>query len=104
MQSPTSAFGFAVGAARLYRIRGFAVRRQQRIRERLGRRRRAKPHKFYGGYLTEAMAEQRLREMSEGPVTQTPEPEPDDELIAEAAEPQSRKAFLFPAIPLIAKL
>ena len=89
---------------RLDRIRGFAVRRQQRIRERLGRRRRAKPHKFYGGYLTEAMAEQRLREMSEGLVTQTPEDELDDELIIEAAEPQSRKAFLFPAIPLIAKL
>src|SRR5437660_11376841 len=34
---------------RLDRIRSFAMRRQQRIRERLGAR--AKPHKFYGGYL-----------------------------------------------------
>jgi chromate transporter len=89
---------------RLDRIRGLATRRQQRIRERLGRRRRTKPHKFYGGYLTEAMAEQRLREMSEGLVTQTPEDELDDELIAETTGPQNRKAFLFPAIPLIAKL
>src|SRR6266403_4148757 len=89
---------------RLDRVRSFAARRQQRIRERLGRRRRTKPHKFYGGYLTEAMAEQRLREMSEGLVTQTPEDELDDELIAETTGPQNRKAFLFPAIPLIAKL
>jgi len=50
------------------------------------------------------MAEQRLREMSEGLVTQTPEDELDDELIAETTGPQNRKAFLFPAIPLIAKL
>src|SRR5438105_14535807 len=102
MQSPTSFVGPRL--PRLDRIRSFAVRRQQRIRERLGGRRRTKPHKFYGGYLTEAMAEQRLREMSEGLVTQTPEDELDDELIAEGSEPQNRKALLFPATPLIAKL
>src|SRR5256714_12123337 len=34
---------------RLDRIRSFATRRQRRIRERLGGRRRTKPHKFYGG-------------------------------------------------------
>src|SRR5215831_10488096 len=57
---------------RLGRIRSFAVRRQQRIKERIGRRRRRKPLRFYGGYLTEAMAEQRLREMSEQLVSQSP--------------------------------
>jgi chromate transport protein ChrA len=87
---------------RLGRIRSFAVRRQQRIRERLGPRRRRKPHRFYGGYLTEAMAEQRLREMSERLVTQSPE---DDEDIHRSGPPQSRKALLLlPAWPVIAKL
>src|SRR5215831_14029670 len=46
---------------RLARIRGFASRRQRRIRERLSLRRAPKPHRFVGGYLTEAMAEERLR-------------------------------------------
>src|SRR5712672_1437640 len=58
--------------SRLERIRGFAARRQQRIRNRLVRR-PAKPHKFFGGYLTEAMAEERLRRMSEAGITQTDE-------------------------------
>jgi len=90
---------------RLGRIRSFAVRRQQRIKERLGgKRRRRKPHRFYGGYLTEAMAEQRLREMSERLVTQSPEDD-GDELIEEGAPPRSRNALLLlPAWPIIAKL
>jgi chromate transporter len=53
---------------RLDRIRGFAARRQQRIRSRLIRR-RTKPHRFVGGYLTEAIAEERLRRMSEAVMT-----------------------------------
>jgi chromate transporter len=90
---------------RLGRIRSFAVRRQQRIKERLGgKRRRRKPHRFYGGYLTEAMAEQRLREMSERLVTQSPEDD-GDELVEEGAPPRSRNALLLlPAWPIIAKL
>lgn len=56
--------------SRLERIRGFASRRQQRIRTRVARR-RTKPHKFFGGYLTEAIAEERLRRMSEAGITQT---------------------------------
>jgi chromate transporter len=56
--------------SRLERIRGFASRRQQRIRTRIARR-RTKPHKFFGGYLTEAIAEERLRRMSEAGITQT---------------------------------
>src|SRR2546425_4043184 len=55
---------------RLERIRGFATRRQQRIRSRIALRRPTKPHRFFGGYLTEAMAEERLRNMSESRVTQ----------------------------------
>src|SRR5204862_6404331 len=90
---------------RLPRIRSFAVRRQQRIKERLGgRRRRRKPHRFYGGYLTEAMAEQRLRDMSERLVTQTPEDAADAELIDDNPTAPNRKAFLLPAWPIIAKL
>ena len=89
---------------RLARIRSFAARRQERIKERLGRRRRRKPHRFYGGYLTEAMAEQRLRQMSESLVTQTTEDELDDELIRDDRTPRSRKAFLLPAWPIIAKV
>jgi chromate transporter len=58
--------------SRLERIRGFAARRQRRIRNRLIKR-RTKPHKFFGGYLTEAMAEERLRRMSEAGIAQ-----PDD--------------------------
>ncbi|HYW74431.1 MAG TPA: chromate transporter [Pyrinomonadaceae bacterium] len=87
---------------RLGRIRSFAVRRQQRIKERIGRRRRRKPHRFYGGYLTEAMAEQRLRDMSEQLVTQTPE---DDALEDDGrSKGKFRQALLLPAWPLIAKL
>jgi chromate transporter len=91
---------------RLGRIRTFAVRRQQRIKERLGPRRRRKPHRFYGGYLTEALAEQRLREMSERLVSQSPEDdERDDELIHDGSRPETRKSLLLlPAWPLIAKL
>jgi chromate transporter len=91
---------------RLDRIRTFAVRRQQRIKDRLSTRRRRKPHRFYGGYLTEAMAEQRLRQMSESLVTQTPEDaEPEDELIHTTKRPpHRRRTLLLPALPVIAKL
>jgi len=88
---------------RLERIRGFANRRQRRIRTRLTVRRPRKPHRFFGGYLTEAMAEERLRQMSEARVTQ-----PDNDEIDPTEETRSGKrtlsAFLFPAIPVIAKL
>lgn len=88
---------------RLERIRGFANRRQRRIRTRLTVRRPRKPHRFFGGYLTEAMAEERLRQMSEARVTQ-----PDNDEIDLADDANSGKrtlgAFLFPAIPGIAKL
>ncbi|MFN2576858.1 MAG: chromate transporter [Pyrinomonadaceae bacterium] len=91
---------------RLDRIRGFAVRRQQRIRERLGRRRRTKPHKFYGGYLTEAMAERRLREMSDSRVAQLAEidDEGGDELVTTAGPPRKTRALLLYSFPLLAKL
>ncbi len=90
---------------RLGRIRSFAVRRQQRIKDRIGRRRRRKPHRFYGGYLTEAIAEQRLREMSEQLVTQTPEDDyPDDNDSPREDGPGFRSAYLLPAWPVIAKL
>jgi chromate transporter len=87
---------------RLERIRGFANRRQRRIRTRLTARRPRKPHRFFGGYLTEAMAEERLRQMSEARVTQ-----PDNDEIEPADETNSKRtlsAFLFFAIPGIAKL
>jgi chromate transporter len=91
---------------RLERIRGFATRRQQRIRERIAGRRSTKPHSFFGGYLTEAMAEERLRQMSEALVTQ-----PDDDDMTFEDDPNedstdkfSLSAFLLPAIPAIAKL
>jgi chromate transporter len=88
---------------RLERIRGFATRRQQRIRSRIAARRPSKPHRFFGGYLTEAIAEERLRQMSEALVAQ---PESDDEEELEEPKPggPSLKGFLLPAIPLIAKV
>jgi chromate transporter len=106
---------------RLERIRGFASRRQQRIRSRLVKR-RAKPHRFFGGYLTEAIAEERLRRMSESVVAQPEELddyEHDASDDAGSAEPESEDAesddlgsskkssshaFLFMAIPGLAKL
>jgi chromate transporter len=103
--------------SRLERIRGFAVRRQRRIRNRLIKR-RTKPHKFFGGYLTEAMAEERLRRMSEAGIAQPDdldEYERDDlseqfeseELGSDEAgsgeKPLSRALFLV-AIPGLAKL
>ncbi len=87
---------------RLERIRGFASRRQQRIRSRLTFR-RTKPHKFYGGYLTEALAEKRLQQMSEMRVAPL---ESDGEDTLEEFEPGSEtnfKTLLLPAWPLIAK-
>ena len=93
---------------RLERIRGFAARRQQRIRTRLGIR-STRPHQFFGGYLTEALAEERLRRMSEAAID-----DEDDLDDLENDEPQqdpgsnkrgiiSRGLFL-PAIPFLAKL
>ena len=86
---------------RLERIRGFATRRQQRIRSRLGIRRPAKPHRFFGGYLTEAMAEERLHRMSDERVTQS---ESDKSEAPERTRPPLRRALLFPAIPFLTKL
>ena len=88
---------------KLERIRGFANRRQKRIRARLTARRPSKPHRFFGGYLTEAIAEERLRQMSEARVTQLD----DDEIDLAEDEASGKKllrAFLFPAIPGLAKL
>jgi chromate transporter len=83
---------------RLERIRGFATRRQQRIRSRLLTR-RARPHEFYGGYLTQALAEERLRQMSEARVTQAADEDADD--LAENVT--IRRAFLL-AIPFLTKV
>jgi chromate transporter len=112
-------------STRLERIRGFASRRQQRIRSRLAIR-RAKPHRFFGGILTEALAEERLRRMSEAVVAQPDElddydhdalddagsagPESEDvESEAPGSDDPGTKgssshAFLFMAIPGLAKL
>ncbi|MFS8085829.1 MAG: chromate transporter, partial [Acidobacteriota bacterium] len=92
---------------RLERIRGFASRRQQRIRSRLGIR-RPRPHQFFGGYLTEALAEERLRRMSEPALESEDDPidfEDDDQ----EQEPGKLKetltrGLLLPAIPFLAKL
>ena len=91
---------------RLERIRSFATRRQQRIRSRLGVRRLTKPHRFFGGYLTEAMAEERLRQMSDSLVMQPEdlESEADDELANPSPAGKLLRSFLLPAIPVIAKL
>ncbi len=107
--------------SRLERIRGFASRRQQRIRNRLVRR-RTKPHRFFGGYLTEAIAEERLRRMSEAQIAQTDEfdddyesDDPLDEVESEEFEEtefdengsttkSSARAFFLIAIPGLAKL
>ena len=90
---------------RLERIRGFAARRQQRIRTRLGFG-KAKPHRFFGGYLTEAMAEERLRRMSEMRVAQPEESEyaANDSLEIEEDGPNSSRAIFLVALPVVAKL
>ena len=88
---------------RLERIRGFATRRQQRIRSRIAARRPSKPHRFFGGYLTEAIAEERLRQMSEAVVSQ-PDTDDEDELEEEPRTGKTLRVFLLPAIPLIAKV
>jgi chromate transporter len=99
---------------RLARIRGFASRRQQRIRSRLDARRarharRARPHVFYGSYLTTALAEERLRRLeaeSSGKQAKGPKesgaPE-SQEGVERDEQLVSRGVFLF-AIPAIAKL
>ncbi|MGZ8848104.1 MAG: chromate transporter [Pyrinomonadaceae bacterium] len=88
---------------RLERIRGFANRRQQRIRARLTTRKARKPHRFFGGYLTEAMAEERLRKMSDALVTQADDHD-ENVSIEEPDRPRRIPAFLLLAIPGIAKL
>jgi chromate transporter len=102
--------------SRLERIRGFAARRQQRIRSRLMKR-PAKPHKFFGGYLTEAMAEERLRQMSEARVAQPEELDDYEQDALDDAESEdfeseqeeskpskSSRVFFLMAIPGLAKL
>lgn len=92
---------------RLERIRGFAARRQQRIRSRLGIR-STRPHQFFGGYLTEALAEERLRRMSEPAIE-----DEDDQADFEDDEPQEdlgsdkklvSRALFLPVIPFLGKL
>jgi chromate transporter len=92
---------------RLERIRGFAARRQQRIRTRLGIR-STRPHQFFGGYLTEALAEERLRQMSE-PATGDEDGEADFEDDEPQKDPGSdneivSRGLFLPAIPVLAKL
>ena len=99
--------------SRLERIRGFAHRRQQRIRSRMTKR-RAKPHKFVGGYLTEAIAEERLRRMSEAGIAQPDLDDYKDDVLDDAPSDgfddfgspnkSSAPAFFFVAIPGLAKL
>ncbi len=88
---------------RLERIRGFANRRQQRIRARLITRKARKPHRFFGGYLTEAMAEERLRKMSDALVAQVDDDE--NGPVDDSDQPHRIiPALLLPAIPGLAKL
>jgi chromate transporter len=101
--------------SRLERIRGFAHRRQQRIRSRIAKR-RAKPHKFVGGYLTEAIAEERLRRMSEAGIAQPDLDDYQDDALDdveseeeglddfESTNKSSARAFFLVAIPGLAKL
>jgi chromate transporter len=85
---------------RIERIRGFATRRQQRIRQRISvRRRPVKPHRFVGGYLTEAMAEERLRQIADLRVAQ---PDEDDDSEPENGLPM-RSMFLA-GFPFLANL
>jgi chromate transporter len=92
---------------RLERIRGFAARRQQRIRDRLGVR-RARPHEFFGGYLTQALAEERLRRLGALSMAQ-PDIQDEDERnksqkeLTTKKELVSRGVFLV-AMPALAKL
>lgn len=84
---------------RIERIRGFATRRQQRIRQRIVARRPAKPHRFVGGYLTEAMAEARLHRMNVARVA----PAEDDQNLDDSQNGVMTRGLLLPAIPLLAK-
>src|SRR5947207_13786650 len=105
---------------RLERVRGFAARRQQRIRARLAIR-RTKPHLFVGGYLTEALAEERLQQMTDARVMQPSDEDskqkPDRkggctdgyETNDANEEPRSEegfssRAFFLLALPIVAKL
>ena len=87
---------------RLERIRGFATRRQERIRARIAPRRPKKPHRYFGGYLTEALAEERLRRMSEARVAQDDDGAGADEEVS--PERPTTPGFVLLAFPLIAKL
>lgn len=89
---------------RIERIRGFATRRQQRIRQRIAARRPKKPHRFVGGYLTEAMAEERLRQLTELRVTQPDDDESDNESDDEPGHGLTSRSIFLPAIPFLAKL
>src|SRR5256714_3124801 len=89
---------------RLERIRSFATRRQDRIRARIGLRKSAKPHRFFGGYLTEAMAEERLRNMSESRVTQEDDGNNDGADDLTSPGKVSMPSFLLLAFPVIAKV
>ncbi len=86
---------------RIERIRGLATRRQQRIRQRIAARRPKKPHRFVGGYLTEAMAEERVRQLDERRVTQSDNDESDD---GESPNGITPRSVFLPVIPFFAKL
>jgi chromate transporter len=86
---------------RLDRIRGFASRRQQRIRRRLTLR-RGRPHQFYGGFLTEALAEERLRQMSDDLVSL--EDDDDEDLENDSPNLRRSSAFFLVSVPFFTKL
>jgi chromate transporter len=86
--------------SRLNRIRGIASRRQQRIRRRLSRR--GRPHQFFGGYLTEALAEERLRQMSDARVTLADDT--DEEAENEPPNLTGLSGFFLVSLPFFTKL
>lgn len=103
------------------RVRSFSARRRTRIRARRQSDRRAlkqirrsdnDPHKFFGGYLTRALAEERLRRQSEKPSSQdAPKPDEDDQPDDDSTPPGTTTAFnslavssLAVAMPIFVKM
>jgi chromate transporter len=87
--------------SRLARVRGLASRRQQRIRRRLSVR-RSRPHQFFGGYLTEALAEERLRKTSDARVTLASDD--DEEPENETSNLTGLSGFFLVSLPFFTKL
>jgi chromate transporter len=94
---------------RLSGLRNLAARRRMRISMRIAAQRQSRrTHDFVGGYLTRALAEERVSSLAKETLKSDPSPNDDDSNELEEAKPSAERlrsiAVIALAMPILAKL